>query len=80
LAYDQKIPAAELAAANAIESKYKLRRTFISRFTAPADGELILYVNDAIAALPLIGTFDGFYANNTGTAKVTLKLLSAVEN
>jgi hypothetical protein len=77
LAYNQKIPPAELARANEIESRYKLRRTFISEFTAPADGELMLYVNDAIAAVPFFGTIEGFYENNSGSAKVTVKLLSA---
>ncbi len=77
LAYNQKIPPAELARANEIESRYKLRRTFISEFTAPADGELILYVNDAIAAVPFFKTIEGFYENNSGSGKVTVKLLSA---
>jgi Uncharacterized alpha/beta hydrolase domain (DUF2235) len=78
LRYYSKIPAAELARANEIESKYGLRKKFVSRFTAPADGELFLYVNDAIAAIPFVSTFDGFYANNSGRAKITLKLLSAI--
>jgi len=78
LRYSSKIPPSELAAANAIESKYSLPRKFISHFTAPADGELLLYVNDAIAAIPLVRTMGGFYANNSGRAKVTLKLLSAL--
>ena len=77
LSYDSKIPPREMAAATGIEAKYKLRKKFISRFTSPADGELILYVNDAIAAIPFAKTIDGFYANNSGRAKVTLKLLSA---
>jgi Uncharacterized alpha/beta hydrolase domain (DUF2235) len=72
-----KIPAREIAAATEIEAKYSLEKTFISRFTSPADGELMLYVNDAIAAFPFARTADGFYANNSGRAKVTLKLLSA---
>jgi hypothetical protein len=41
-------------------------------FTARSDGELFLYVNDAIAAIPF-WTYKGFYANNTGNAKVTTK-------
>jgi hypothetical protein len=77
LPYDQKIPAAELARANEIASKSKLRKTFVSNFTALADGELILYVNDAIAAVPFFNTIEGFYRNNSGSAKVTVKLLSA---
>jgi uncharacterized protein (DUF2235 family) len=55
----------------------KLRKTLVSRFTATADGELMLYVNDAIVAIPFVETIKTFYANNSGTAKVTLKRLSA---
>jgi hypothetical protein len=79
LTYYSKIPASELATANEIESKYTLRKKFISRFTAPADGELMLYVNDAIAGFPFVRTIEGFYANNSGSAKITLKLLSALQ-
>ncbi|WP_298257304.1 DUF2235 domain-containing protein [Bradyrhizobium sp.] len=74
--YSSKIPASELATANAIDLKYALRRKFVSRFTSPEDGELMLYVNDAIAAIPFVGTFDGFYRNNSGRATITLKRLS----
>jgi hypothetical protein len=77
LAIPSKIPDDERAAANTIETKYALRRVFVSRFTAPADGELMLYVNDAIAALPFFRTYTGFYDNNSGTAKVSLKRLEA---
>ena len=71
----QKIPAAELQAAEKIRAKYTLRKTYVSNFTARSDGELILYVNDAIAAIPLLKPYKGFYENNTGKAKVTIKRL-----
>jgi hypothetical protein len=73
-----KIPPSELAAANAIESKQALRRKFVSRFMSPQDGELMLYVNDAIAALPFLKTFSQFYENNSGAAKISLKHRSVV--
>jgi uncharacterized protein (DUF2235 family) len=54
-------------------------RRLVARFVAPASGELYLYVNDAIYWLPTrlpfrggVGT--GFYANNDGRARVTLRL------
>jgi hypothetical protein len=73
----QKIPEAELAAAEKIRAKYTLRKTYVSNFTARSDGELILYVNDAIAAIPFLRPYKGFYDNNTGMAKVTIKRLVA---
>jgi hypothetical protein len=77
LAVTQKIPDAELAAAEKIRAKYKLRKTYVSNFTARSDGELILYVNDAIAAIPFLKPYKGFYDNNTGVAKVTIRRLVA---
>jgi Uncharacterized alpha/beta hydrolase domain (DUF2235) len=75
LAVSQKIPDAELPAAKDIRAKYQLREIYISNFTARNDGELILYVNDAIAAIPFLKLFTSFYDNNTGKAKVTIKRL-----
>jgi hypothetical protein len=49
-----------------------LRRTFVSQFEAPASGELYLYLNDAIFALPFLPTVKCFYSNNYGRAKVTV--------
>jgi uncharacterized protein (DUF2235 family) len=77
LGVSQKIPLAELPAAEKIRAKYKLRKTYVSNFTARSDGELILYVNDAIAAIPFWKPYKGFYDNNTGKAKVTIKRLVA---
>ncbi|MEA2890741.1 MAG: hypothetical protein QOI05_1534 [Bradyrhizobium sp.] len=73
----QKIPPTELPAAEKIRAKYTLRKTYVSNFTARSDGELILYVNDAIAAVPLLRPYKGFYDNNTGKAKVTIRRLAA---
>ena len=55
----QKIPDAELPAAEKIRAKYKLRKTYVSNFTARSDGELFLYVNDAIAAIPFWKPYQG---------------------
>ncbi|MHB8268717.1 DUF2235 domain-containing protein [Bradyrhizobium sp.] len=77
LAISQKIPDTELAAAEKIRAKYGLRKTYVSNFTARSDGELILYVNDAIAAIPFWKPLTCFYDNNTGRAKVTIKRLAA---
>ncbi|KAA0069964.1 DUF2235 domain-containing protein [Tardiphaga sp. P9-11] len=46
-----------------------------AKLTAARDGELFLYVNDAVVGLPWIHSI--FYGpnNNRGTAKVTVKLL-----
>jgi hypothetical protein len=73
----RKIPEAELAAAEKIRAKYTLRKTYVSNFTARSDGELILYLNDAIAAVPFLNPCKGFYDNNTGKAKVIIKRLVA---
>ena len=68
----KKIPAAELAKATEIWNKHKLRKIYASNFTARSDGELILYVNDAIAAIPFGKTITSFYENNTGKAKIRI--------
>jgi uncharacterized protein (DUF2235 family) len=70
----QKIPDSELATAQSIRRKQQnLRTTYVSQFTAPDNGELFLYVNDAIAAVPFVPTIECFYVNNSGTAKVTIE-------
>jgi hypothetical protein len=74
---NHKIPLADLPAAEKIRAKYTLRKIYVSNFTARSDGELILYVNDAIAAVPFLKPFKGFYDNNTGVAKITIKRLAA---
>jgi hypothetical protein len=40
------------------------------RVRATRDGELFLFVNDAVIGVP--GIFGAFYSNNSGTAKVTI--------
>lgn len=49
----------------------------ISDITADASGELFIYVNDAILALPRLSDF--FYRNNSGTASVTVTRIVAPE-
>ena len=77
LGVTSSIPEADQKAANAVAEKFDLRRRFVSRFIAQSDGEFFLYVNDAAVGLPLLPVFDGFYRNNSGTAKVTIKRLDA---
>jgi hypothetical protein len=48
--------------------KRKERKVLIAEFTTDSDGELFLFVNDAVLALP--GMADSFYRNNRGTATV----------
>ena len=50
-------------------------RTLISDVTADATGELFIYVNDAVLALPISKNI--FYLNNSGSAKVTVKRVLA---
>jgi hypothetical protein len=47
--------------------------TYYDEFTAERDGELFLYVNDAVLSLPFLSSV--FYRNNHGSAKISLKLL-----
>jgi hypothetical protein len=68
-----KIPEAELPVAQAIRKRQRLRTTYVSQFIASDDGELFLFVNDAIAAIPFAPTIECFYTNNTGKAKVTIE-------
>lgn len=76
LRVSEKIPSDEMAAARDIRAKYALRGVYASTFIAPIDGELFLYVNDAIAAVPFF-TYAGFYRNNTGSATVTVQHLAS---
>jgi hypothetical protein len=85
LGVSSPIPADDLPAANAVAGRFDLGRQFISRFVAQANGELFLYVNDAVFGypsyrwrfgflpVPAPGIYKGFYANNSGKAKVTIK-------
>lgn len=53
----------------------KPNRTLISDITADANGELFIYVNDAVLTFP--GLTELFYNNNGGTAKVTVTRILA---
>ncbi len=44
-----------------------------ARFTADRNGEIFLYVNDALIPLPVLSHV--FYLNNRGTARITARLL-----
>ncbi len=49
------------------------RNTLRARITAEADGELFLFVNDAVLSVP--GMTDTFMKNNSGTASVKVRRL-----
>lgn len=68
-----KIPEGELLAAQGIRKRQNLRTTYVSQFVASDNGELFLFVNDAIMAIPFAPTIECFYTNNTGKAKVTIE-------
>jgi hypothetical protein len=48
-------------------------RVLRARITAEADGELFLFVNDAVLSIP--GLSDTFMKNNSGTAVVAVRRL-----
>jgi len=54
------------------------RRVLSSEITARTSGELFVYVNDAILALP--GVSDLFYANNSGRATVRVDRVARLED
>ena len=47
----------------------------VAEFTAAKTGELFLSVNDAMPGIPFYGPVRAFYANNAGTARVTVERL-----
>jgi hypothetical protein len=49
------------------------RERFVAEFTADNDGDLFLYVNDAVNLFGLGGGYDLNYQNNSGTAVVWLQ-------
>ena len=73
----QKLPASDLQVANMIWEKYLTRRTMVSSFVASESGELFLYVNDAIAAVPFGPTVTAFYDNNSGSATIVVEEIAA---
>jgi hypothetical protein len=70
-------PAAYREAHLACEQRENIRgsKLLVSDITAGATGELFIYVNDAVLAVPR--TFDFFYRNNSGTANVTVTRILA---
>jgi hypothetical protein len=70
-----KVPEGDPVAAGTKPSP--LRKIYVSQFAAPETGELFLYVNDAIAAVPFGPTIACFYDNNRGSAKVVIKAIPA---
>lgn len=69
----EPIPKDALPAAQATWRKQGLADSLVADFVAPESGELFLYVNDAIQVFPLLGPFDLFYKNNSGTAQVEIQ-------
>jgi uncharacterized protein (DUF2235 family) len=70
-----KIDASKMEDAKKAWDAQNLAREFVTDFIAPESGELFLYVNDAIQIAPFLGPYGCYYANNRGTAEVTLQRL-----
>jgi hypothetical protein len=54
-----------------VSRKHGNPKLLTAEFTAESDGELFLFVNDAVIAWP--NTVDFFYQNNRGTAEISLE-------
>jgi hypothetical protein len=67
------IPAAALPAAGNVWRKQGLADRMVADFVAADTGEIFLYVNDAVQLFPLLGPFNKYYNNNSGTAQVQLQ-------
>ena len=67
------IPAAALPAAGNVWRKQGLADRMVADFVAADTGEIFLYVNDAVQLFPLLGPFNKYYNNNSGTARVQLQ-------
>ncbi|MDF2759363.1 MAG: hypothetical protein K0R61_299 [Microvirga sp.] len=61
----------------AIQRRLSVRKSFTTQFVAAATGELFLFVNDAMTAVPFGPSVECFYANNRGAAKVTVELVAS---
>lgn len=72
-----KISAALAAKLNGCAPVPDDRRTLRSEITARRDGELFIYVNDAVLGIP--GLKDLFYRNNSGEATVTVTRPKSVD-
>jgi len=71
----QIVPDADRKAFLATYALPPSRRTLVAEIVAPSDGELFLYLNDAIAAVPFGPDVERFYDNNAGSADVTVERL-----
>jgi uncharacterized protein (DUF2235 family) len=69
----EPIPDNDKAAAADVWRQQGLSSRMVADFTPAASGELFLYVNDAIQLVPLLGPFDLYYKNNSGSAEVTVQ-------
>jgi hypothetical protein len=67
------IPKGALPAAQEVWRQQDLSSRMVADFTAAASGELFVYVNDGIQMVPLLGPFDRYYKNNSGSALVTVQ-------
>jgi hypothetical protein len=50
----------------------KVGDSYAAEFTATRDGEVFLFVNDALGAIPFYGPVEGAYANNRGLATLAI--------
>jgi hypothetical protein len=62
----------DMSLASTIWARHKFQNQYVSEFVARANGELFLYVNDVLGALPFWGPLSRFYENNRGTATVSI--------
>lgn len=69
-----KLPNSALKKAEELHrSLHRIPRTYTSEFVSKADGELFIFVNDAIFGLPYLNICNWFYQNNRGTAAVWIE-------
>jgi hypothetical protein len=73
LGVSDKLPLAEVERVMACNPVPPDRRKLRARITAETDGELFLYVNDAVLSVP--GFTSIFMKNNSGTATVKVRRL-----
>lgn len=67
-----RIPDKDMPLAAKIRNQHKFQNDYVSEFVASATGELFLYVNDVLMAVPGWGPISYYYKNNRGSATVTL--------
>jgi hypothetical protein len=68
-----RIPDQDMPLAAKIWGQHKFQNEYVSKFVAPAKGELFLYVNDVLLAAPW-GPISYFYKNNRGSATITIMM------